>query len=57
MSFSESLNSFLFYPYEHQIYPNAKEFYGTHYDAMELLEIVDWKIKIESLLRKLLFSV
>ena len=41
MSFSESLNSFLFYPYEHQIYPNAKEFYGTHYDAMELLEIVD----------------
>ena len=57
MSSSEFLHSFLFQPYERQIYPNTKEFYGTHYDAMELLEIVDWKIKIKSLLRKLLFSV
>ena len=47
MSFSEFLHSFLFYPYERQIYPSAKEFYGTHYDAIELLEIIEWKMEIE----------
>ena len=47
MSFYEFLHSLLFYPYERQIYPNAKKFYGTHYDAMELLEIVEWKMEIE----------
>ena len=47
MSFSEFLHSFLFYPYERQIYPNAKKFYGTHHEAMELLEIVEWKMEIE----------
>ena len=41
MSFSEFLHSFLFYSYERQIYPSAKEFYGTHYDATELLEIIE----------------
>ena len=41
MSFSEFLYLFLFCPYERQIYPNAKEFYGTHHDAMELLEKVE----------------
>ena len=57
MSFSEFLYSFLLYPYECQIYPNAKEFYDTHYDAMELLEIVEWKMEIEQLFFKLIFVV
>ena len=56
MSSSEFLHSFLFQPYERQIYPNIKEFYGTHYDAMELLEIGKWKIKTWWLLRKLIFA-
>ena len=47
MSFSEFLHSFLFYPYERRIYRNTKKFYGTHYDAMELLKIVEWKMEIE----------
>ena len=46
MGFSEFLHSFLFKPYENQIYRNTKVFYGTHYDAMELLEIGKWKIEI-----------
>ena len=43
MSFSEFLHSFLFSPYERQIYLNTKEFYGTYYDAMELLKIAKMK--------------
>ena len=46
MSFSEFLHLFLFSPYERQIYPNTKEFYGTYYDAMELLKIDKWKIEV-----------
>ena len=56
MSSSEFLHSLLFQPYERQIYPNIKEFYGTHYDAMELLEIGKWKMKTWWLLRKLIFA-
>ena len=40
------IHSFLFQLYEHEIYANAKQFYGTHYDAMELLEIGKWKMEI-----------